>query len=173
MRHRAGRSLTLAVLALVIVAGCGGGAAPTGPGATGAPTASVPPLGEAELAVCDGTLRMGDGVTRLERTRVRRGAGNDLASALDLVLEGQRLVLDYATGRMRRQVRTLGFAVTNLTIAVEGFRTADRLQAAASTIRRRTSGMRRAIDNFRSWVGCPAPVAGPPGPVPATPEPVA
>ena len=173
MRRRAGRSLTLAVLVLVVVAGCGGGVAPTGPGTTGAPTASAPPLGEAELAVCDGTVRMDDGVTRLEGLRVRRGSANDLASALDLVLEGQRLVLDYAPGRMRRQVRTLGFAVTNLTIAVEGFRTADRLEAAASTIRRRTTAMRRALDSFRSWVGCSAPVAGPAGPAAATPDPVA
>ena len=171
MRRRAVRSLTLVVLALVVVAGCGGGAAPTGPGTTGAPTASVPPLGEAELAVCDGTVRMGDGVTRLERTRVRRGAGNDLGSALDLVLEGQRLVLDYATGRMRRQVRTLGFAVTNLTIAVEGFRTADRLEAAAATIRKRTAALRRAIDHFRTGVGCAGATAAPPeAPASVAPE---
>ena len=94
-------------------------------------------------------------MTRLEGIRLRRGASATLGSALELVLEGQRLVLDYAPGRMRPQVRTLGFAVTNLTIAVEGFRTTQRIEAAASTIRRRITSLRRAVDHFRSGVGCP------------------
>ena len=155
MGSRAGRWLTLVLFAVTVFAGCGGGAAPTGPGTTDASTASAPALTEDELAVCDGTVRMGDGVTRLEGIRLRRGASGTLSNALELVLEGQRLVLDYAPGRIRPQVRTLGFAVTNLTIAVEGFRTTPRIEAAASTIRRRTTSLRRAIDNFRSWVGCP------------------
>jgi hypothetical protein len=114
---------------------------------------------------------MGEGVARLEGIRMRRGAANTLGSALDLVLEGQRLVLDYAPGRMRSQVRTLGFAVTNLTIAVEGFRTGDRLEAAAATIRKRTAALRRAIDHFRTGVGCPGATAAPPkAPASVAPE---
>jgi hypothetical protein len=160
--RRAGRSLILALLAIVAVVGCGGGASPSGPTTTsGSPAASASPLGEAELAMCDGTVRMGDGVARLEGIRMRRGAGNTLGSALDLVLEGQRLVLDYAPGRLRSQVRTLGFAVTNLTIAVEGLRTADRVEAAAATIRKRTTALGRAIDHFRTVVGCPGATTAP------------
>jgi hypothetical protein len=99
--------------------------------------------------------------------RVRRGSGGTLGHALDLVLEGQRLILDFAPARMRTRVRTLGFAVTNLTIAVEGFVTADRIEPAAATIKRRTTALRRALDSFRTWVGCPAangsPASLPPG----------
>jgi hypothetical protein len=102
---------------------------------------------------------MDDGVTRLEGIRLRRGASATLGSALELVLEGQRSVLDYAPGWMRPQVRTLGFAVTNLTIAVEGFRTTQRIEAAASTIRKRITSLSRAVDHFRSWVGCPGATA--------------
>ena len=161
MGPRAGRSLTFVVLAVMAVAGCGGGAAPTGPGTTDTSSPSAPALDEDELAVCDGTVRMSDGVTRLEGIRLRRGASNTLGSAVDLVLEGQQLVLDYAPGRMRPQVRTLGFAVTNLTIAVEGLRTAERVEAAASNIRRRITSLRKAVDHFRSWVGCPGATANP------------
>lgn len=161
MRHRAGRSLALALLAVLALVGCDtGGVAPTGPVATDAPTSSVSPLGEPELAVCDGIVRMTQGVTRLEGVRIRRGAAGSLETALDLVLEGQSLVLDYVPGRLRRQVRTLGFAVSNLIIAVEGFRTTNRIEAAAATIRRRTTALRRAIDQFRSQVGCPDPTSG-------------
>lgn len=148
------------------LAGCGGGTAPIDPVATGGPSSSVPILGEAELAVCDGTIRMGQGVTALRAIRLRKDAGNHLGSALETVLEGQRLVSEYASGRMRARVRTLGFAVTNVTIAVEDYRTTDRFQAAASNVRRRTTALRRTLDSFRSWVGCPVPSAG--GPTAAT-----
>ncbi len=160
MRRRAGRSLALVVIVAMAVLGCGGGAAPTGPGATDVATSSAPALSDDERAVCDGTVRMGEAVRRLEGIRVRRGAASTLLSTLESLLEGQRLVLDHAPGRMRSQVRTLGFAVTNLTIAIEGFRTADRIEAAASTIRRRTTALSRAVERFRSWVGCPSPVPG-------------
>jgi hypothetical protein len=170
VRRRAGRSLVLAVLAAVVVTGCGGGAAPTGPNTTDVPSPSVAPLSEAELAVCDGTVLMREGVARLERIRVRRGAGDSIVGALDLVLEGQRLVLDDTPGRLRQQARTLGFAVTNLTIAVEGFRTTDRMEAAAATIKRRTTALRKAIDTFRASVGCPGPTA-PPASIPASEAP--
>jgi hypothetical protein len=161
VRRRTGRTLVLALVAAVGVVGCGGGAtAPTDPGVTDSPTASARVLGEAELAVCDGTIRMGQGVTRLRQVRIRRGAADRLGSALDMVLEGQQLVLDYQPGRMRSRVRTLGFAVTNMTIALEDFRTTDRYDAAASNVKRRITALRRAIDSFRSWVGCPDPDPG-------------
>lgn len=146
---------TIIVLLVAVLAGCGGGAAPAPTSTPPGPSASVPVLGEAELAVCDGTVRMDEGVRRLRSIRLRRGAGNSLVGALDLILEGQRLVGEYASSRMRARVRTLGFAVTNVVIAVEDFQTTDRQQVAASNIRRRTNALRRAIDTFREWVGCP------------------
>jgi hypothetical protein len=164
--RRAGRSLTLAVLVAIAVSGCGGGAAPSGSGPSQLPSASVPALTEADLAVCDGTVRMGEGVARLDGLRVRRQSINSIGGALDLVLEGQRLVLDYAPGRMRTRVRTLGFSVTNLVIAIEGLETADRVEAAVATIRRRTTALGRALDNFRTWVGCPSPTDRPPASTP-------
>lgn len=145
----------LALLAIVLV-GCGDGSTtPSVPAPTGGPSASAPILGEAELAVCDGTTRMNQGVDELHQVRLRRGAGDSLTSALDRVVEGQRLVLEYATGRMRTRVRTLGFAVANITIAVEDFRTTDRYDEAAANIKRRTTALRRAVEAFRTWVGCP------------------
>jgi hypothetical protein len=171
VRRRAGRWLTLSLLAALLLVGCGGAASPTTPQASVAPSASIAVLGEAELAVCDGTIRMGQGVTMLRETRLRRGAANRLTSGLDTVVEGQRLVLEYATARMRTRVRTLGFAVTNMTIAVEDYQTTDRLDAAASNIKRRTTALRRAVDSFRSWVGCPPPVAD--DAAPATTDPAA
>lgn len=157
-----GRASGTAVLVLLVatLVGCGSGSAPGGPVASADPSASMPVLGEAELAVCDGTVRMSEGVTRLRSVRVRRGAGNSLGGALDLVLEGQRLVEEYAPSRMRTRVRTLGFAVTNVVIAVEDFRTTDRQQAAASNIRRRTNALGHGIEGFREWVGCPDPEGG-------------
>jgi hypothetical protein len=131
----------------------------------------VPALTEADLAVCDGTVRMGQGVSRLERLRVRRQSINSIGGALDSVLEGHRLVVEFAPGRMRTRVRTLGFAVTNLTIGVEGLETSDRMDAAVALIKRRTTALRRAIDNFRSWVGCPSPTDRPVATPPATAEP--
>jgi hypothetical protein len=139
----------------MLLAACGGGSGTAGPGSTISPSSSAPVLTEDELAACDGTLRMAQGVAQLRSVRLRRGATGHLTSALDLITEGQRLVVDYAPGRMRTRVRTLGFAVTNLTIAVEDFRTTDRVDAAASNVKRRTTALRRAIDSFRTWVGCP------------------
>jgi hypothetical protein len=158
------------VLLLAALLGCGGGAVPGDPVTSADPSASAQVLGEAELAVCDGTIRMDQGVTRLRSVRLRRGAGGNLVGALDLVLEGQRLVEEYAPSRMRTRVRTLGFAVSNVVIAVEDFRTTDRQQVAASNIRRRTNALRRSIEGFREWVGCPDPGAGAPARAPeATP----
>lgn len=148
----------MVLLAVTLVA-CGGGSEPSFPAATSDPASSIPVLGEAELAVCDGTVRMAQGVARLRDIRARKGAEARLDAALSLVVEGQRLVLDYGTARMRTRVRTLGFAVTNMTIAVEDFRTTDRLEAAASNIKRRTTALRRSIESFRSWLGCPEPIA--------------
>lgn len=159
MRRHARRWVLVTPL-LATVVGCGGGAAPATPAPTIDPSASATPaLGEAELAVCDGAARMSDGVTMIRTIRLRKGADGRLASALDLVGEGQRLVLDFAPARMYVRVRTLGFAVTNLTIAVEDLQTTDRLDAAVSNVKRRTTALRRAIDGFRAWVGCPGPTA--------------
>lgn len=163
MGGQAGRVVVLTLL-ISVLAGCGGGAAPAEPTATSGPSSTAPVLGEAELAVCDGTIRMSQGVAILRAIRLRRGAGDDLAGALETILEGQRLVLDYASSRMRTRVRTLGFAVTNVTLAVEDFRTTGHRGTAASNIKRRTTALRRAIETFRSWVGCPDPTTdGPPG----------
>ncbi len=147
----------LIVLLVAALLGCGGGAAPGEPVTSADPSASVPVLGEAELAMCDGTIRMDQGVTKLRSVRLRRGAGGSLVGALDMILEGQRLVEEYAPSRTRTRVRTLGFAVTNVVIAVEDFRTTDRQQVAASNIRRRTNALRRGIESFRAWAGCPDP----------------
>lgn len=151
-RARGGVALTLLVLSVL---GCGGGASPSGPVGTSGPSASLPILGEAELAVCDGTLRMSEGVARIREIRLRRGAEARVADAFDLVAEGQALVTDYASSRMRTRARTLGFAVTNLAIAVEDLHTTNRVDAAISNIKRRTTALRRSIEGFRTWVGCP------------------
>ena len=155
MGVRAARWLVLSLLAALVLVGCGGSGGPTAPGSSVAPSASAAVLGEAELAVCDGTTRIGEGVTHLRSIRLRRGAADRLGAALDMVVEGQRLIVEYATSRMRTRVRSLGFAVSNITIAVEDFQTTDRVEAAASNVKRRTTALRRAVDGFRSWVGCP------------------
>jgi hypothetical protein len=154
--RRAVRWWLLPLLAVATLVACGG-ATPSAPVASLLPSASSPVLGQAELTVCDGTVQMRDGVTHLRQVRLRRGAADQLGVALDIVVEGQRLVTDAATTRMRTRVRTLGFAVSNMVIAVEDVRTTDRIDAAASNLRRRTTALRRAIDSFRDWVGCPAP----------------
>jgi hypothetical protein len=151
---RARGGVLLALLALAVL-GCGGGASPSGPVATGGPSSSVPALGEAELAVCDGTVRMSEGVARIREIRLRRGAEARVASAFELVAEGQALVTDYAPLGMRTRARSLGFAVTNLSIAIEDLHTTDRVDAAVSNIKRRTTALRRSIEGFRTWVGCP------------------
>jgi len=166
--RRVGRWLVVPLLAATLV-GCGGAATPSAPASSPGPSASAAALGEAELAVCDGTVRMAEGVTSLRSIRLRRGAETRLTSALDLVTEGQRLILDYAPGRMATRVRTLGFAVTNMTIAVEDFRTTDQLDAAAANVKRRTTALRRAIDAFRVWVGCPSTASDPTGASPSAP----
>jgi len=157
----------VAPLLAASVIGCGGGAAPSVPLPTADPSASIPVLGEAELAVCDGVARMTEGVERFRTTRLRKGADARLSGALDLVTEGQRIVIDFAPTRMYTRVRTLGFAVTNMTIAVEDFGTTDRLDAAASNIKRRTTALRRAVDGFRTWVGCPDPTIDDAAPEPS------
>jgi hypothetical protein len=154
---RAGPGMLLALLLWVLL-GCGGGA-PGEATPSDQPSASAAVLSEAVLAVCDGTVRMTQGATALQRIRLRQGAAGQLGNALDLVVEGQQLVLDYAPSVLRTRVRSLGFAVTNITIAIEGFRTTNDLATAADTIRRRTTALRRAIDSFRVSVGCPAPGA--------------
>jgi hypothetical protein len=139
----------------MLLTGCGGGSGTSGPGSTVGPSSSAVVLDEDELAVCDGTLRMAQGASRLRSVRIRHGAADRLTSAMDLITEGQQLIVEYAPGPMRTRVRTLGFAVTNLVIAVEDFRTTDRIDAAATNVKRRTTALRRAIDTFRASVGCP------------------
>lgn len=153
MGRRARGGVVLTLIAVSVV-GCGGGASPSGPATTVGPSASVPVLGEAELAVCDGTLRMAEGVARIREIRLGRAATARVANAFDLVVEGQALVTEYAPSRMRTRARTLGFAVTNLAIAVEDLRTTNRVDAAVSNIRRRTTALRRSLEGFRTWVGC-------------------
>jgi hypothetical protein len=155
VRRRAGWWLLLCLSAVLVVTGCGGGASPSPTAAPGDPMASMSPLSDDDLAVCDGTVRMVEGVGRLRAVRVRRGAADQLARALERVVEGQQLVLEYASGAMRTRVRSLGFAVANVTIAIEDLRTTDRYEAAATNVRRRITALRRAVESFRSWLGCP------------------
>ena len=75
VRRRAGRSLTLAVLAVVAVAGCGGGAAPDGSRHHG----RLHVVGSGRSArmswpCATGSSGWPTGVTRLEGIRLRRGA---------------------------------------------------------------------------------------------------
>jgi hypothetical protein len=141
----------------MITTGCGGAVTPTPSQHPEDPAASTLPLTDDDLAVCDGTIRMDQGATRMRQVRLSQAAVDRLQRGLDLVTEGQALVLQYASDRMVARVRTLGFAVTNATIAIEDLRTTERVDASVTNVKRRTVALRRSIDSFRSWLGCPPP----------------
>ena len=157
--------LLVTVLTFGLVA-CGGGAAPSSsPASTGPDASPLASLDPQDVLVCEATLLMESGLDRVRAVKLRRGARNRLDQALQSVLTGQDALLQRATYRMRTRLRTLGIAVTNLTLAVEDFRTTIHLDVAATNVRRASTQLGKAIDNFQKWLGCGAMVrpSAPPG----------
>ena len=143
----------LALVLTLVIAGCGAGSSgpttPSRPGATPAPTLDV-----VDASVCEATLTMEEGLARVKRIKVRRGSRGRLEQAMESVLTGQDALVQRAPYQMRTRLRTLGLAVTNLTLAIEDVRTTARLDAAASNVKRSVTGLGKAIDKFQAWVGC-------------------
>jgi len=73
------------------------------------------------------------------------------------VLTGQDALVQRAPPyQMRTRLRTLGLAVTNLTLAIEDVQTTARIDVAADNVKRSVTGLGKAIDSFQRWVGCGA-----------------
>ncbi len=104
--------------------------------------------------MCDATVMMESGVARVRAVKLKRGARNRLDGAVQSVLTGQDALLGRAPYTMRTRLRTLGLAVTNLQLATEDFWTTDRLDIAATNVRKATTQLGKAIDTFQRWVGC-------------------
>ncbi len=143
----------LALVLMLVIAGCGAGSSgpttPIQPGATPAPSLDV-----VDASVCEATFTMEEGLARVKRVKVRRGSRGRLEQAMELVLTGQDALVQRAPYQMRTRLRALGLAVTNLTLAIEDVRTTARLDEAASNVKRSVTGLGKAIDNFQAWVGC-------------------
>ncbi len=162
--------LPCAVLALVL-AGCGGGAAPAEPSGSIGPSASpIASLDPAEIGVCEAMLTMEAGLARVQSVKLRAGARKRLDQALQSVLTGQDALLQVAPFQMATQLRSLGIAIDNLEIAVEDFRTTLHLDEAAADVKRSTNQLRKAIDVFQHFVGCDA-IVLPTAPPNGSPEP--
>ena len=165
----------LAMLLVVVLAGCGSGGAPTSPVASTTvgsldPSASpLPSLDIEDIAVCQATLRMEDGLVRLRAVKLRQGARNRLEQAHQSILTGYDALLLHAQRDMRTRLRTLGLAITNIALAVEDFRTTDRIDVAAANVRRASTQLGKAIDSFQRWLGCDSMVlpSEPPGSSPS------
>jgi hypothetical protein len=142
----------LLVLMLVVTA-CGAGS--SGPATSGPPDASpAPSLDVIDAEVCEATFAMEDSLVRVKAIKVRRGTRGRLEQALQSVLTGQDALLQRAPYQMRTRLRTLGLAVTNLTLAIEDVRTTARIDTAASHVKRSATSLGKAIDSFQRWVGC-------------------
>jgi hypothetical protein len=144
----------LPLLVALAVTGCGA-ATPGGPADSAQPNAS--PAASLDLdgiAVCDATVMMEKGLARVRAVKLRRAARSRLEGTLQSVLTGQDALLNRASYRMRTRLRTLGLAVTNLTLAVEDFRTTANIVVAATNVRRASKDLGKAIDSFQKWVGC-------------------
>ena len=151
-----GRVLAPLLLVLVLVIGaCGAGSPgstpPDQPGAS--PARSLDPI---DVAVCEATLIMEAGLTRVKAIKVRRNTRGRLEQALQSVLTGQDALRQRAPYQMRTRLRSLGLAVTNLTLAVEDLRTTDNVDAAATNVKRSGTALGKAIRSFQRWVGCGA-----------------
>lgn len=165
----------LAMSLAVTLAGCGSSGAPASPVASASvgspdPSASpVPSLDVEDIAVCQATRKMEDGLVRLRAVKLRQGARNRLDQALQSILTGHDAVLLHAQRDMRARLRTLGLAVTNMTLAVEDFRTTNRIDVAAANVRRSGTQLVRAVDSFQRWLGCDSMVlpSAPPGSSPS------
>ncbi len=162
--------LSMSLLMLVVV-GCGGSASPVTPapslGATGSPMGSLDP---ADVGVCEATLTMEHGLERVAAVKLRGGARGRLDQALQSVLTGNDALLQRAPYTMRTRLRTFGLVVTNLTLAVEDFRTTNRIDIAATNVRKATAQLAKAIDSFQRWLGCDA-IVMPTPPPDASPSP--
>lgn|GEM_PF-2918121 len=164
-------SCLLAILLAVVLAGCGAGGAPTGSVASvtvGSPDPSASPqpsLDVEDIAVCQATLKMEDGLVRLRAVKLRQGAQNRLEQAHQSILTGYDALLLHAQRDMRTRLRTLGLALTNMALAVEDLRTTDRIDVAAANVRRASNQLGKAIDSFQGWLGCDSMVlpSEPPG----------
>jgi hypothetical protein len=167
-------SLLVVVLTLVL-AGCGASGSSNGPTSStdpGSPDPSASPapsLDVEDIAVCRATLRMEDGLARVQAVKLRQGARNRLDQAMQSVLTGQDALLQHAQYDMRTRLRTLGLAVTNMTLAVEDFQTTDHIDVASANVRRASAQLHRAIDSFQRWLGCDSIVlpSEPPGSSPS------
>ncbi len=157
-----------ALLLVLVLAGCGAGT-PASPTASLRPGDSpAPSLDDGGIAVCDATLMMETGLTLVAAVKLKRGARDQLEQALQSVLTGQDALRSRASYRMRTRLRTLGLAVTNLTLSVEDFRTTSHISDAAVNVRKATKALGKAIDAFQRWVGCATSVipSASPGTVP-------
>lgn len=162
--------LSRSILALALV-GCSGSGSPVTPapslGPIGSPMGSLDP---GDVGVCEATLTMEHGLERVASVKLRGDARGRLDQALQSVLTGNDALLQRAPYTMRTRLRTFGLAVTNLTLAVEDFRTTNRIDIAATNVRKATTQLTKAIDSFQRWLGCDALVMPTP-PADASPSP--
>ncbi|MCY7417607.1 MAG: hypothetical protein LH650_03765, partial [Chloroflexi bacterium] len=118
---------------------------------------------------CQASLKMADWLVHFRAGKLRQGARNRLEQAHQSILTGYDAVLLHAQRDMRTRLRTLGLAVRNMALAVEDFRTTDRIDVAAANARRASTQLGKAIDSFQRWLGCDSMVlpSEPPGSSPS------
>ena len=133
------------------------------------PPRSLGPGSRTTLAVCEATVAMEDGLTASggKAQGCARGIGPAWSSAIGpRCSRASDCARQRAPLRMRTRLRTLGLAVTNLTLAVEDFRTTDSIDAAAQREASRpplAQGDRHLPDVGGLWTArsCPTDAARP------------
>lgn len=165
------RALPVLLSALVtgiLVAGCEPGGGP-GPQRTIDPSAS--PIIDTEDEFCAALDELESEHERLRQIRLRPGnrqALDDRYDELDLAWDDVRRV---APRGMEVQIRAMDWAVIDLGLAIEDYRTTNRPDDAAAHVLRRDIGFDRAIARLRARTDC-APWAPTPRPR-VTPSPSA
>ena len=132
----------LLVAVVLALAGCGGGSnaspspnasddSPYASGETPGPTLNVDPQ------VCDAMRSLAAAVAAVKAVKLGRTTRDDLLVAFGNVSVAMEDVRRFAPDALRARVRTLGYAVTDLGLSVEDYRTTDRPDLAAPDIDRK------------------------------------
>jgi hypothetical protein len=160
-RQPTGGLKALLVIVLMALAGCGGGSSaspgpassddyPYASGETPGPTLNVDPQ------LCAAMHNLGVAVAGVKAVKLKPTTRDDLEVAFGNVNVAMDDVWRFAPDLLNARVRTLGYAVVDLGLAVEDFRTTDHLTQAGPDIDRKGSVVEKALRGLRVATTCPA-----------------
>ena len=155
------RAASLVALLLLGLVACGSGPAssptPVASDASPDPSGGVPgPTFTVDPQLCEAMRNLATAVASVKAVKLKTSTRDDLGVAFDNVGVAMDDIQRFAPDALIAQVRTLSYAVTDLGLSVEDYRTTDHPDQAAPAIDRKGVTVEKVLRSLHAATSCPA-----------------